>query len=147
MKIQQVLKENGLRINNVMSESQAKTFILLLTKSDHLNVEASGCKQLNDIRGTLIELLCKRIDILPEEWKRKFTVGAILFIDLMARGNPGRGVFYLIDMLNRGEDKDLFTLEYLSTELYPFGTWKDEDIIFVVDNYVKSGKLKYSEIY
>lgn len=133
----------------LMSEETTGLLVkLLLTKG---NDEA--LKELKDFANHMYEsstvaaIIYKRYQVfkesknLPEIDDSVFLIG-----DAFSGGNPGRGVLFLIDILGNYHTKDKITLDNI-INLYPKGYYNFETCQNIVDNYVKTGLLKFSELY
>ena len=96
---------------------------------------------------TVAAIIYKRYQVfkesknLPEIDDSVFLIG-----DSFANGNPGRGVLFLIDVLGNYHTKDKITLDDV-INLYPEVYYNFETCQNIVDNYVKTGLLKFSELY
>lgn len=78
---------------------------------------------------------------LPEIDKKVFIAS-----ECFELGSPGKAVLYLIDILGRNE-KDRITFDDISMIMYPMGFFDDDSARLIINDYVKTKKLKYSEIY
>lgn len=78
---------------------------------------------------------------LPEIDKKVFLASECFGIT-----SPGKAVLYLIDILGRNE-KERITFNDISMIMYPMGFFDDTSVRLIIDEYVKTKKLKYSEMY
>jgi len=58
---------------------------------------------------------------------------------------PGSAVLFLIDCLNEYKDQEVGMSEL--AELYPWGFYKEDVMIEIIDNFMKPRKHPWSEIY
>jgi hypothetical protein len=90
-----------------------------------------------------IQIIDKRIEAmnLPISFTGKAKILALILTD----GNPGRMVTVLIDALieHEGEEVDHEKLSLL----YPMGFYSDTSFDIYVNDFLKEGKSKWSEIY
>lgn len=78
---------------------------------------------------------------LPEIDKKVFIAS-----ECFELGSPGKAVLYLIDILGRN-NKERITFEDISMIMYPMGFFDDASARLIINEYVKTKKLKYSEMY
>lgn len=97
--------------------------ILLALKSDRQNV----CKEIAEVftDDFIAKVICKRINVLNLP---KLTPDAILFISLLAEGNPGKSVLMLIETLEKAEELKIsdINIEFIMTDVYPWGFYQDD---------------------
>ncbi len=92
-----------------------------------------------------IQILNKRIEAL--ELKIKFTGKAKLLLLIYTEGNPGKIVTSLIDCLTKFGNKE-FTIDCDElVQVYPDGFYTEDSFIELVDDYFKTRKVIWSEIY
>jgi hypothetical protein len=108
--------------------------------------EAEGApvnlKETDPDYPVLLKILDKRIEVLklPISFNLYAKIGMLALLD-----GPGALVTLLIDALNKFEGKEV-TVQMLC-DLYPFGFYDDKSFEDYVDNYLKTRKVKWSEIY
>lgn len=90
-----------------------------------------------------IKMIEKRIEVikLPITLKPSAKLAILILTD----GNPGKMNAALIDCLIRFENKEVSVGEIC--ELYPMGFYSDKSALEYIDNYLKTKKTKWSEIY
>lgn len=88
------------------------------------------------------KIIKKRIEVL--KLPIQFTTGGYFAIAALA-DNPGKAVVTLCDCLNEYENKTV-TAQMIS-ELYPWGFYKYEVFCDIVDNWMKTKKHKWANIY
>lgn len=133
----------------LMSEETTGLLVkLLLTKGNDEALEAIKAFANHMYESpTVAAIIYKRYQVfkesknLPEIDDSVFLIG-----DAFSGGNPGRGVLFLIDILGNYHTKDKITLDNI-INLYPEGYYNFETCQNIVDNYVKTGLLKFSELY
>lgn len=79
--------------------------------------------------------------VLPEITPLVFNTIAIL-----SGGNPGRAIMMLIDLCGTFKNRSIITSEEI-TEKYPNGIYSDDTFMNICDNYVKTEKVLFSEMY
>ena len=79
--------------------------------------------------------------VLPEITPLVFNTIAIL-----SEGNPGRAIMMLIDLCGTFRNKSTITSNEI-IEKYPTGIYSDDKFMNICDNYVKTGKVLFSEMY
>lgn len=79
--------------------------------------------------------------VLPEITPLVFSTIAIL-----SGGNPGRAIMMLIDLCGTFKNRSIITSEEI-IEKYPTGIYSDDTFMNICDNYVKTGKVLFSEMY
>jgi hypothetical protein len=92
--------------------------------------------------GTAWVIIWKRITVmeLPIKFTSLAKWATLLFID-----RPGAAVLFLIDCLNKYEGQEV-TVRMLC-ELYPYGFYDEESMIKIIDEEIKTHKMKWSQIY
>lgn len=91
----------------------------------------------------LAQVVQKRMEVM--NLPIKFTDPALLSVDAFCT-NPGRAVLFLIDCLSKFEGQTV-TVDMICKEVYPFGVYTDEEFKKIVDEQLKTRKMKWSEIY
>ena len=136
-------KENIHLEYELMTREQSEYFIsLMLALSTGQKLDLEPLRDSNSIYG----LAYKRYKAFNME--DKFEEECLLFVDLFAKGVPGRAVLILIDLLNLHEKLERkVTTNDISRTLYPNGFYTPDTVIKIVDGYVKTGKLNNFEIY
>jgi len=79
--------------------------------------------------------------VLPEITPLVFSTIAIL-----SEGNPGRAIMMLIDLCGTFKNRSIITSAEI-VEKYPNGIYSDDTFMNICDNYVKTGKVLFSEMY
>ena len=79
--------------------------------------------------------------VLPEITPLVFSTIAIL-----SGGNPGRAIMMLIDLCGTFKNRSIITSAEI-VEKYPNGIYSDDTFMNICDNYVKTGKVLFSEMY
>ena len=79
--------------------------------------------------------------VLPEITPLVFNTIAIL-----SCGNPGRAIMMLIDLCGTFKNRSIITSAEI-VEKYPNGIYSDDTFMNICDNYVKTGKVLFSEMY
>ena len=79
--------------------------------------------------------------VLPEITPLVFNTIAIL-----SCGNPGRAIMILIDLCGTFKNRSIITSAEI-VEKYPNGIYSDDTFMNICDNYVKTGKVLFSEMY
>ena len=79
--------------------------------------------------------------VLPEITPLVFSTIAIL-----SGGNPGRAIMMLIDLCGTFKNRSIITSAEI-VEKYPDGIYSDDTFMNICDNYVKTGKVLFSEMY
>ena len=97
----------------------------------------------DELKSHGTKILEKRIEVL--KLPIEFTNNAKIAIDCFTLGNPGKTVALLIDCLTKYEGQKV-SVSMLS-DVYPFGFYNEETFEDYVDNYLKTNKAKWSEIY
>ena len=140
-------------IQNKQYELMSEETTGLLVNLVLIEKEGEALKKLKDFANHMYEsstvaaIIYKRYQVfkesknLPEIDDSVFLIG-----DSFANGNPGRGVLFLIDVLGNYHTKDKITLDDV-INLYPEGYYNFETCQNIVDNYVKTDLLKFSELY
>lgn len=82
----------------------------------------------------------KEVMNLPEMTSKAFLSSMYLGID-----SPGKAVLFLVDILGRSEGN--ITENDISMNMYPYGFYDDSSCRLIIDDYIKTKKLKYSEMY
>ena len=90
-----------------------------------------------------LKILRKRIEVL--ELPIKFSPKAELLSLIVTDGNPGKMMTVLIEALSNYENKTVDADEI--AELYPWGFYTEDSVMELIDNYFKTRKAKWSEIY
>ena len=90
-----------------------------------------------------IQILDKRIEAL--KLPITFTIQAKVLAMILTDGNPGKMMTVLIDALTRFENKEIDSHDI--TRLYAIGFDSDESFQDYVETYIKTKKIKWSEIY
>ena len=128
-----------------MSMEQSKSFIMIsmMKPEERLDI----CEQIiNEASPSIFNLAHKRW--VHFKMQEKIDLDVLLLVDLFAEGVPGRAVFMLIDLLNKFEDtQKKVTIDTVSMDMYPMGFYSDEAVQTIVDGFVKTGKLRNSELY
>lgn len=75
----------------------------------------------------------------------EFDTPALMAVEGLAEGNPGKAVAILIDCLTHYEGGKVTPREIAM--LYPWGFYNDSVFVDYVDNYLKPRKVKWSELY
>ena len=140
-------------IQNKQYELMSEETTGLLVNLVLIEKEGEALKELKDFANHMYEsstvaaIIYKRYQVfkesknLPEIDDSVFLIG-----DSFANGNPGRGVLFLIDVLGNYHTKDKITLVDVFN-LYPEGYYNFDTWQNIVGNYVKTGLLKFSELY
>lgn len=81
----------------------------------------------------------------------EFTAKAKMLALILTGGNPGKMMTVLIDCLTywdleKGQEKVLVDDSKIC-DLYPTGFYTEDSVINLVDNYFKTRKVAWSEIY
>ena len=121
--------------------SQNNTRVLLYTiMTEHLKREDPV--QIFEL-SPLSTIIRKRIEAfnLPISFRDT----GLLALEAIANGNPGRAIVCLIDCLHKFEGEEVTASKMC--DLYPYGHYNEETFEDYVDNYLKTRKIKYSEIY
>ena len=142
----ELAKAEGIKLDHKpMSTEQSEVFIQLTMMGKEARIEA-----IDKMRTTqsICNLAIKRIESL----NLPIDLDVCFLIDIFAEGVPGRAVFMIIDLMNYYEDnlKEVnmkADWDVAVTEIYPWGFYSNETIVNIVDNYVKTNKLRNSEIY
>jgi len=123
-----------------LREDQQKILMSMVLSEMSKDDISEMMKEVNQIH--LIQILKKRIEVLELPIKfNDYALGAILsFCD-----RPGAVVLLLIDCLQEYENEEV-TVDKL-VNLYPFGFYNEQAMIDRIDNEIKTGKSKWSEIY
>ena len=79
--------------------------------------------------------------ILPEITPLVFSTIAIL-----SEGNPERAIMILIDLCGTFRNKSIITSNEI-IEKYPDGIYDHDTFMNICDNYIKTGKVLFSEMY
>ena len=79
--------------------------------------------------------------VLPEITPLVFNTIAIL-----SEGNPGRAIMMLIDLCGTFRNKSTITSNEI-IEKYPDGIYDHDTFMNICDNYIKTGKVLFSEMY
>jgi len=118
-------------------EDQMKSLIEITVNEPKENFE----KEIDKLFP--IQIFNKRIEVfnLPI----KFTGKAKLLSLVYTEGNPGKMMALLIDCLQK-YDGEVIDIDKL-VEIYPEGFYTQESFIDYVDNYIKTRKVAWSEIY
>ena len=133
----------------LMSEDTTKLFAsLILIENDEKALQEVKTFANNMYESsTIAAIIYKRYQAFKESKKLpEIDDSVFLMGDAFANGNPGRGVLFLIDVLGNYHTKDRITLDDI-TNLYPDGYYSFETCQSIVDNYVKTHMLKFSELY
>lgn len=91
----------------------------------------------------LSQVVKRRIEVM--NLPIKFNDAALIAVNAFC-SNPGRAVVLLIDCLNKLEGKTV-TVDLLCKEVYPFGVYTDEEFEKIVDEKIRTRKMKWSEVY
>ena len=95
----------------------------------------------------IISVVHKRHQHYKEEFKLPDLDDKVLIlIDLFANGNPGKAIIMLIDLCGTYKDKKEITMDDFVNK-YPFGFYDMDTMINIGDNYIKTGKVLFSEMY
>ena len=95
----------------------------------------------------IIAIVHKRYQHYKEEFKLPDLDDKVLIlIDLFANGNPGKAIIMLIDLCGTYKDKKEITMDDFVNK-YPFGFYDMDTMINIGDNYIKTGKVLFSEMY
>ena len=133
----------------LMSEDTTKLFVsLVLIENDEKALQEVKTFANNMYESsTIAAIIYKRYQAFKESKKLPEIDNSVFLIgDAFSGGNPGRGVLFLIDILGNYHTKDKITLDDV-INLYPNGYYNFETCQNIVDNYVKTGLLKFSELY
>ena len=79
--------------------------------------------------------------ILPE-----ITPLVFITIAILSEGNPGRAIMILIDLCGTFRNKSIITSNEI-IEKYPNGIYDHDTFMNICDNYIKTGKVLFSEMY
>ena len=79
--------------------------------------------------------------VLPE-----ITPLVFINIAILSGGNPERAIMMLIDLCGTFKNRSIITSEEI-IEKYPTGIYSDDTFMNICDNYVKTGKVLFSEMY
>ena len=91
-----------------------------------------------------VQIILKRIEAM--ELPVSFTEKALLLAVIMTGGNPGAMMTVLIDGLTMFEDQEIDS-DMIAMKMYPWGFYTQESIIQYIETYVKTRKVKWSNIY
>ena len=133
----------------LMSEETTSILVtLLLAEGNDKALEAIEAVHNHMYESsTVAAIIYKRYQVFKESKNLpEIDDSVFLIVDSFANGNPGRGVLFLIDILGNYHTKDKITLDDV-INLYPNGYYNFETCQNIVDNYVKTGLLKFSELY
>ena len=138
-------KENIRLDNEPMTKEQSETFIHLTMMGQEGRLKV--CEDIiKDEVPSIFLLAYKRYQAFKME--DKLDLDVLLLVEVFAGGVPGRAVFMLIDILNRFEDDNKkVSWDTVVMQMYPMGFYAPSIIQTIVDGYVKTNKLRNSEIY
>ena len=121
-----------------MSEMQTKLLLACLLS------EMEGKEIETDDFPILAQIVKKRIEVC--ELPIKLTSNALVSVTAFC-SSPSEAIVLLIDALNTFSKNEIITVHKLSEQLYPFGFYTEKSFEDYIDNYIKLGKVKWSEIY
>lgn len=106
-----------------------------------LDEEPEGMRAEVIEQDVVCAIVCKRIDVL--DLPVKVSTKGLVYLSLICKGNPGRSVVTLIDILDT-EIEDV-TMDDI-VNLYPWGHYNEDRLGVVIDEH-KQRVHKWSHIY
>ena len=133
----------------VEMDRETSKFFIQLSLAEGEDFKKSLSQQMVAAKenGGIISIIHKRHQLYKEEFKLPDLDDKVLIlIDLFAKGNPGKAIIMLIDLCGTYKDKEEITMDDFVNK-YPCGFYDMDTMINIGDNYIKTGKVLFSEMY